>query len=126
LRDNNDVRTEALLYSGKNYAAINGRPVLTAADAETGNWGGSVFVANATPKNAVRATARRTDANLNPLQSLFAMLAGISEFEISRSAVAENEPQPGCDSGGFFPRKTCCPARTTTIQRISVFTGLTG
>ncbi len=102
LPDNNDVRTEALLYSGKNYADINGHPVLIAADIETGNWDGSVFVANSTPKNAVRATARRTNANLNPLQSIFAVFAGITEFEISRSAVAESEPAPGCDSGGFF------------------------
>jgi putative Flp pilus-assembly TadE/G-like protein len=102
LPDNNDVRTEALLYSGKNYPNINGHPVLLGADVETGNWNGSVFVANATPKNAVRATARRTNANLNPLQSIFAIFAGISEFEISRSAVAESEPGTGCKSGGFF------------------------
>ncbi|WP_160115950.1 pilus assembly protein TadG-related protein [Candidatus Halocynthiibacter alkanivorans] len=102
LPDNNDVRTQALLYSGKNYAAINGHPVLKAADIETGNWDGSVFVAGAKPKNAVRATARRTNANENPLQSIFAMFAGINEFEISRSAVAESEPGKGCKSGGFF------------------------
>jgi len=102
LPDNDDVRSEALIYSAKNYPNIDGHPVLKAADVETGNWDGSVFVEGASPKNAVRATARRTAVNQNPLQSIFAIFAGISEFEISRSAVAEIEPGNGCTGGGFF------------------------
>ena len=69
--------------------------MLVAADVEPGSWDGEnrVFTAGGTPTNAVRTTARRSQANGNPLGLFFARVIGISTSDVSAFAIAwKSEP----------------------------------
>lgn len=103
LPEDDDIIAEALKYSRKNYADENGKAVLISADVVSGNWDGAIFVAGEIPKNAVQVTTRRSNANNNPLATIFARIANIDEFQITRRAVARADSTDGpCRAGGFF------------------------
>lgn len=62
---------------------------LLAANVTPGNWSGSSFVANGTPRNAVKVVASRTTAGSNPIQSYMANLIGKPAADVqARSTVA--------------------------------------
>ncbi|KAJ54729.1 hypothetical protein ACMU_16575 [Actibacterium mucosum KCTC 23349] len=102
LPDQAAATIEAISYAQKNHADVDGNGVLVAADVSFGNWSAGVFTPSGTPINAVRTVTRRDTNNSNPLAALFANLAGISEFNLVRAAVAHLGAGQGCKGGGLF------------------------
>jgi len=88
--------SEAPAYAARNFPEAGGSGVLQADDVLIGHWDGAAFAAGGTPGNAVQATTRRTDARGNPLGAVIARLAGITRFEIIRTAVARAGDALGC------------------------------
>ncbi|MES0828281.1 pilus assembly protein TadG-related protein [Ruegeria sp. SCP11] len=102
LPDEGDAVTEAVLYAQKNHPDGGAYQILVASDVEIGNWNFGTFTPNGTPRNAVRTTTRKDGSNSSPLAAFFARVAGITEFNFSRSAVAHRGVGEGCPGGGLF------------------------
>lgn len=82
--------TLGLTYSEKNMPAASYGTVMDADDLVYGTWNlsTSVFTAGATPFDAVRATANRTDDHGNSLSTFFAQFFNIQSFNVQANAVA--------------------------------------
>ena len=89
LPDTTAARNRAL-----EIAALNAKPsdgtVMTATDVQFGAYDASskTFSANATPVNAVRVTASRTNARGNPIRFAFAKMFGLATADRAASAIA--------------------------------------
>lgn len=70
-----------------------GSLVVLPSDVEFGTWDSTleVFVPGATPADAVRVTARRTDARGNPVEHAFAGAIGNPDSDLVASAVAKSK-----------------------------------
>jgi Flp pilus assembly protein TadG len=62
--------------------------VLRSSDIVFGRWANGSFTSGATPTNAVRVTARRTDAQGNPVPLLFASTLGMTKMDVIASSTA--------------------------------------
>jgi hypothetical protein len=83
---------QAQTYTGKNLAVSENGQVLAANDVIFGNWnnGTRVFAPNppTDPINAVEVRLRRADSNGNPVSTFFASIFGITQLDLSASAIA--------------------------------------
>lgn len=77
-------------FANENHDEGGGLVVLP-SDVVFGKWDGAagVFVPGATPADAVRVTARRTDARGNPVEHGFAGVIGTPQSDVVASAVAK-------------------------------------
>lgn len=87
---------DANVVSKANEFAANNMPpdvngdILADADIEIGHWNSAtrVFTAGGTPKDAVRTTTRRTEANGNPVPSFLGGFIGLDSWDLGVSAIA--------------------------------------
>lgn len=98
LPDEETATATALDYAEKNMPAAKNGPVVTAADVQAGFWDSAArsFTVGATPLNAVRVTARRSQVNGNPLSLIFANILGVAETNISTSSLAGTPGEAVC------------------------------
>lgn len=91
------VRSRAHEYIEKHFAVAEHGAVLRDADVLSGNWDSrsKTFTTNGTPLNAVRVTARKSDANGNAQRTYFARVMGIPDVNISATSLAVLSP-PSC------------------------------
>ncbi len=98
LPDENEAIYQATQYAVKNLDPSVHGTALDPAEIVPGNWNrtGRTFTAAGTPVNAVQLTVRRSQANGNPLRTFFGSILGISEVDISASAIAGPSSDPVC------------------------------
>jgi hypothetical protein len=82
------MKTEAKKYAQMNVAGND--QILTDADIQRGTWDfdSKTFTAGGANANAVRVTTRMSQANGNPVGTLFAGVLGFDNVNVSTSAVA--------------------------------------
>ncbi len=89
LPDLSDVRDTAVAYGSRNSRGWGS--VVVPDDVARGRWTlESGFVDGGTPYNAVAVVARRSVANENPVNLLFARVLGVASTDVSAAAVAVN------------------------------------
>jgi len=97
--------TTALASTATNAPTSIFGDVSTNSDVSFGAWdaGTATFTAGATPTNAVRINAYRTQTYNNAVQNFFLGLVGVQTFDVRAEAIAIGTSN-NCDSGGFFSR----------------------
>ncbi len=77
-------------WANENHSE-GGGIIVAPSDVEFGRWdtGAKVFVAGASPPDAVRVTTRRTDARGNPVEHAFAGAIGSPQSDVVARAVAK-------------------------------------
>ncbi len=90
LPDQAQAITTAKTFAAKNMATGQHGLVMQDSDVVLGHWDedSRAFTAADTPFNAVKVTARRTEANGNPLDLFLSPVIGKSSADISASAIA--------------------------------------
>ncbi len=83
-----DTQNTGVQYGGLNYPGVG--TVVASNDVIPGNWdtGSASFSAWVAPYNAVEVTARRAEANGNPLDLFFAPILGRETQDVIATAVA--------------------------------------
>ena len=83
------ARTEAIRIAELSKRNSNAA-ILVAGDADAGNWdtATNTYTAGALPFNALRVTARRAQANGNPVSLFFSKIWGIDESNVTATAIA--------------------------------------
>lgn len=112
------ARLEAIEYANKNYPVSGLTSVLAWSDVEIGHYDSvsGMFESNVRPRNAVRVTTRRDSITNNPIQTIFASVAGIEKLNITQSAIAISpETASVCDGGGLLS------ATSLTLRDDSVY-----
>lgn len=84
-------------YARLNMPATEHGEVLATGDVVLGRWNTATraFTPGSTPFNAVSVTTRRASANANPLRTFLAGLIGVTQMDVSRTAIALFERQAG-------------------------------
>ena len=85
------VEATALLYANANDYGWG--PILDPGDVDMGFWEAATetFYPNTGPFNAVQITAKRVNAQGNPVETVLARVLGFDEFNITGTAVASRE-----------------------------------
>ena len=88
MSDSITMQAEAKKYAQMNVAGND--QILTDADIQRGTWdfASKTFTAGGANANAVRVTTRMSQANGNPVGTLFAGVLGVENVNVSTSAVA--------------------------------------
>ena len=93
--DTSAAETAAIDYASRDMPVAQHGSVVVAADVEPGSWDmdNRTFTAGGSPTDAVRITARRSQANGNALGMFFARILGIASSNVSAFAIAwKSEP----------------------------------
>jgi hypothetical protein len=86
LANTTQARSEAQTYAGRNFPGHG--TVVKSEDVEFGTWHQGTFTPGGGSPNAVRVTARRAQANGNPVSLFFGGFLGMQEANVNAAAVA--------------------------------------
>ncbi len=123
LPDAGNVRTVAQEYAVKNMSLAKHGTVLADSDIVFGSWDGvtNTFTAGGSPRNAVKVTTRRAQANGNPVQLFFARVLGFNESDVSAVAIAIRTGGSECFEEGIIAGNQVIVGEDPTVPNYCIY-----